>query len=41
MIAETVKGKGFSFMENMPQWHNGIVTQRLYEQGMAEVEAAE
>jgi len=25
----------------MPQWHNGIVTQRLYEQGMAEVEAVE
>ena len=41
VIAETVKGKGFSFMENMPQWHNGIVTQRLYEQGMAEVEAVE
>ena len=41
VIAETVKGKGFSFMEYIPQWHNGIVTQRLYEQGLAELEAAE
>lgn len=41
VVAETVKGKGISFMENMPQWHNGVVTQRLYEQAVAELEAAE
>lgn len=41
VIAKTVKGKGISFMENMPQWHNGVVTQRLYEQAMEELEAVE
>ena len=37
LIANTVKGKGVSFMENMPQWHNGVLTQKLFEQAMAEV----
>lgn len=38
VIAQTVKGKGVSFMENNPQWHNGILTQRLFDQAMAELE---
>ena len=37
LIADTIKGKGVSFMENMPQWHNGVLTQKLFEQAMAEV----
>lgn len=37
LIANTVKGKGVSFMENAAQWHNGILTQKLFEQAMAEV----
>lgn len=37
LIANTIKGKGVSFMENMPQWHNGVLTQKLFEQAMAEV----
>ena len=37
LIADTVKGKGVSFMENMPQWHNGVLTQKLFEQAMSEV----
>jgi transketolase len=36
IIAQTIKGRGVSFMENNPQWHNGILTQRLYTQAMAE-----
>ena len=39
VIAHTVKGRGVSFMENAPQWHNGVLTQRLFEQALAEVEA--
>lgn len=40
IIAETVKGKGVSFMENDPSWHNNRLTdeqfiQALKEQGVA------
>ena len=38
IIAHTVKGKGISFMENVPQWHNGILTQKLYDQALEELE---
>ena len=37
IVAETVKGKGVSFMEHAAQWHNGVVTQRIFEQAMAEL----
>lgn len=37
VIARTVKGKGVSFMENVPAWHHGILTQKLYDQAMAEL----
>ena len=39
IVAETVKGKGVSFMEHAAQWHNGVVTQRIFDQAMAELEA--
>ena len=39
IIARTVKGKGVSFMENVPAWHHGVVTQKVYDQAMAELEA--
>jgi transketolase len=39
IIANTVKGKGVSFMENNPAWHNGILTKELYDIAMAEMEA--
>ena len=39
VIAGTIKGKGISFMENSPQWHNGVVTQKLFDQAVAELEA--
>ena len=39
IIAQTIKGKGVSFMENVPAWHHGMVTQKIYDQAMAELEA--
>lgn len=39
VVAQTVKGKGVSFMENVPAWHHGVVTQKIYDQAMAELEA--
>ena len=39
IIAETVKGKGFSFAEHNAAFHNGILTNELYSQGLKELEA--
>jgi transketolase len=39
VIARTVKGKGVSFMENSRDWHHNRLTQVLYEQASAEIEA--
>ena len=38
LIADTVKGKGISFMENAPQWHNGVLTKSMYETALSELE---
>lgn len=38
VIAETVKGKGVSFMENEPKWHNGRLDKELFDKAMAELE---
>ena len=37
VVAETIKGKGFSFSENNNAWHHAMVTQKVYEQGMVEL----
>lgn len=37
IVAHTIKGKGFSFSENDNAWHHAIVTQKIYEQGAAEL----
>lgn len=37
VVAHTVKGKGFSFSENNNAWHHAVVTQKIYEQGAAEL----
>ncbi len=37
IIAQTVKGKGVSFMEGNPDWHHGILTQSLFDTAMAEL----
>jgi transketolase len=40
IIAHTVKGKGVSFMEGQPGFHNAAITQGQYHQAMAELESA-
>lgn len=37
VIAHTVKGKGVSFMEGNPLWHNGSLNTKQYEQAVQEV----
>lgn len=37
IVADTIKGKGISFMENVPSWHHGILNQDLYTQAMKEL----
>jgi transketolase len=37
IVATTVKGKGVSFMENMPEWHGKAPNPAQFEQAMAEV----
>lgn len=37
IVAHTIKGKGFSFSENNNAWHHAVVTQKIYEQGAAEL----
>jgi transketolase len=37
IYAHTVKGKGVSFAENVPGFHNGILTQELYDRAMREL----
>jgi transketolase len=38
IIANTVKGKGISFMEGNPDWHHGVLTQALFDAAIAELE---
>lgn len=38
VIANTIKGKGISFMENQPKWHNGVLTKSLYDTALVELE---
>lgn len=37
IIAETVKGKGISFMENRPEWHHSRLTKEQYEKACEEL----
>ena len=37
VIANTVKGKGVSFMENVASWHHGVPTDAQYAQAMKEL----
>ena len=37
VIADTVKGKGVSFMENVPKWHGLAPTKEEYEQALSEI----
>lgn len=41
IIANTVKGKGVSFMENNPLWHNHSLTEQQYQDALDELEKEE
>jgi len=40
ILANTIKGKGVSFAENVVGFHNGILTPELYDQALEELDAA-
>ena len=37
VIAHTLKGKGISFTENTPAFHNNLMTQEQFEQALFEL----
>ncbi len=41
IIANTVKGKGVSFMENVAKWHHGVPSDAELKQALAELDASE
>lgn len=41
VIANTVKGKGVSFMENVAKWHHGVPSEAELNQAIGELNAAE
>ena len=41
VIANTVKGKGVSFMENVAKWHHGVPSEAELKQALSELDAAE
>lgn len=38
ILANTTKGKGVSFMENVAKWHHGVPTEEQYRTAVAEIE---
>jgi transketolase len=36
IIAQTIKGKGFSFSEGNNDWHHAVLTKKLYSLGLTE-----
>lgn len=38
VVANTIKGKGVSFMEGNIEWHHGVLTKSLYDEAMLELE---
>ncbi len=40
IIANTIKGKGISFMENNIKWHHGVPNKEQYEKAMVELDNA-
>jgi transketolase len=41
VIADTIKGRGVSFMENVAKWHHGVPSEAELKQALAELDAAE
>lgn len=40
VIANTIKGRGVSFMENVAKWHHGVPSEAELKQALAELDAA-
>ena len=40
VLADTVKGRGVSFMEDVAKWHHGVPNDQEYEQALGEIDAA-
>lgn len=38
IVAHTIKGKGLSFVENHVEWHQNVLTEKMYEQALKELE---
>ena len=38
LIANTIKGKGVSFMESNPDWHHGILNEKLFNESLLSLE---
>jgi transketolase len=41
IIANTIKGRGVSFMENVAKWHHGVPSEAELKQALSELDAAE
>ena len=41
VIANTVKGRGVSFMEDVAKWHHGVPSENELETALADLEDAE
>ena len=41
VIANTVKGRGVSFMEDVAKWHHGAPSEAELKQALSELDAAE
>lgn len=37
IIANTIKGKGFTFSENNNEWHHSVMTKSFYEKALKEL----
>ena len=37
LIANTIKGKGFSFSENNNDWHHSVLTKSIYDKAIKEL----
>ena len=40
VIANTIKGRGVSFMEDVAKWHHGVPSDAEYDKAIAELDAA-
>lgn len=38
LVANTIKGKGFSFSENNNAWHHGVISKKIYEEALKEID---